>query len=49
MKTFLYIDSQHAHGLTVHACDKRAARIAVCKEYGYAALPRRHCLASVSP
>lgn len=49
MKRFFYIDAEHADGLFIYACDKGAARVAVCKEYGYAALPRRHCLASVSP
>ena len=51
MKCYVYIDINHAPGscLYVYACDKEAARVAICKEYGYAALPRRHCLASVSP
>lgn len=51
MKCFVYIDANHAPGscLYVYAADKRDARAAVCREYGYSQLPRRHCLASVTP
>lgn len=50
MKTFIYLDARrHGVPLIFTAPDKQAARAYVCRMHGYDALPRRHCLASVSP
>ena len=49
MNAYFYVDNAHAHGLIVYATCKDDARAAVRREYGYAQLPRRHCIASVSP
>jgi hypothetical protein len=48
MKRYFYIDAAHTHGLIIIACDKNAAREYVRAEYGYDALPRRHCLAVIA-